>query len=76
VLRFVSGDFIGPFLPNYEAVQSTKHCFGLQRIDHCVGNTDNLFEVTDYIMKMTGAKNLHCLQWRCPLLTEAHGACS
>lgn len=32
VLRFVSSDkFDGPFLPNYEPVESYKLCYGLQR---------------------------------------------
>ena len=56
VLRFVSGDFAGPFLPNFEEVDIEPYSFGLQRIDHCVGNVPELFEVTDYLMKITGAR--------------------
>ena len=55
VLRFVSGDFEGPFLPNYAPVDAPYHCYGLQRMDHCVGNAPRLFEVTDYLSKMLGA---------------------
>lgn len=54
-LRFVSGAFSGPFLPGFEAVDSVEHSYGLQRLDHCVGNAPALFDVTDYLMKITGA---------------------
>jgi hypothetical protein len=55
VLRLVSGDFEGPFLPNYKPVDSPVHSYGLQRMDHCVGNVPTLFEATDYLSKVTGA---------------------
>lgn len=58
VLRFVSGSSGGPFLPGYEAVDGPQHTFGLQRLDHCVCNAPRLFEVTDYLMKVTGVSTL------------------
>lgn len=61
VLRFVSGTFDGPFLPNFAAVEAAPHCFGLQRMDHCVGNVPKLFEVTDYLCSITGACFCGCL---------------
>lgn len=55
VLRFVSGNFNGSFLPNYEPLQVTKRLdFGMIRVDHIVGNVPSLFETTDYIMSSTG----------------------
>jgi 4-hydroxyphenylpyruvate dioxygenase len=61
VLRFVSGDFKGPFLCTFTAVEPQGESYGLQRLDHCVGNVPKLFEVTDYLMQITGA-SLHLLQ--------------
>ena len=58
-LRFVSGAFAGPFLPGFEAIhEPAAHSYGLQRLDHCVGNAPELFDVTDYLMKVTGAQRL------------------
>eukprot|EP01039_Chlorochromonas_danica_P001501 gene1500-1635_t len=56
VLRWISGDFAGHFLPNYQAVEvKHSHNFvGLTRIDHIVSNVPKLFEALDYIMGMTG----------------------
>lgn len=55
VLRFVSGDFKGPFLSTFTAVEPQGESYGLQRLDHCVGNVPKLFDVTDYLMGITGA---------------------
>lgn len=54
VMRFVSGDFPGPFLPGYEAVDAPRISYGLQRLDHAVGNVPRLFDVTDYLAAATG----------------------
>lgn len=56
VLRWISGDFSGQFLPNYKAVEVKRsHNFvGLTRIDHVVSNVPKLFEALDYMMGMTG----------------------
>ncbi len=55
VIRWLSGDYEGPVLPNYEAVPVTKSkTFGLERIDHIVNNVPKLFEAVDYIMNATG----------------------
>ena len=61
VLRFVSGSFGGPLLPNYAATEAEEHCFGLQRMDHCVGNVPQLFEATDYLSRITGAQQAKSL---------------
>jgi len=55
VLRFVSKDgFEGPFLPNYEPVQSVPLSYGIIRVDHAVGNVENLEEAIEYVAKFTG----------------------
>lgn len=55
VIRWVSGDFTGPMLPNYEAVPVTKdNSFGIDRIDHIVSNVPKLFEAYDYMEAATG----------------------
>lgn len=54
VLRYVSGDFKGPFNPLYEAVDVPPLCYGLQRLDHAVGNVPELIKAVHYIMSFTG----------------------
>lgn len=55
VLRFVSGDFAGPYLPGYEHVtNSPTVCYGLQRLDHAVGNVPKLLPAVNYIAGFTG----------------------
>lgn len=54
VLRFVSGPYSDAHLPRFIAVEPEGSTFGLQRLDHCVGNVPELFEVTDYLMAITG----------------------
>lgn len=54
VMRFVSGDYDGPYLPNYEGVSGPDINYGLTRIDHCVTNVPSLFDAVDYICKYTG----------------------
>ena len=57
VLRWVSGDYTGPVLPNYEPVEvpaGSNNTCGLDRIDHIVSNVPNLFEAVDYIEAATG----------------------
>lgn len=54
VIRYVSGSFKGPFLAGYQAVQAPLLSYGLQRLDHAVGNTHNLVEAVEYIMNFTG----------------------
>ena len=56
VLRLVSkhDGYNGPFLPNYAAVQSPPVTYGIQRIDHIVGNVPSLLEAVNYIARMTG----------------------
>jgi len=44
-----------PYLPNYEAIKdSVPVCYGLQRLDHAVGNVPELIPVVDYICKAVG----------------------
>ena len=54
VIRWISGDFSGPFLPNYEPTPAPDATFGLVRLDHAVSNVPNLFEAVDYLMNATG----------------------
>jgi 4-hydroxyphenylpyruvate dioxygenase len=54
VLRFMSGDFDGVFLPNYVPVQSPPITYGLTRVDHCVTNVPVLFDTVDYLQKALG----------------------
>lgn len=55
-MRFISGDYKGPYLAGYEAVESPGEfvSYGLKRIDHCVGNVPKLIEAVNYIGKATG----------------------
>lgn len=55
VVRFISGDYDGPVLPNYEAVPiTTNNSYGLERCDHIVSNVPKLFEAIDYFCNATG----------------------
>ncbi|KAK9817847.1 hypothetical protein WJX72_003032 [[Myrmecia] bisecta] len=54
VLRFVSGSFQGPFIANYAKVDSPPLCYGLDRLDHAVGNVPRLLEAVEYIARATG----------------------
>jgi 4-hydroxyphenylpyruvate dioxygenase len=55
VLRFVSGTFQGPYMPGYETVQVDGGLnYGIDRIDHVVGNVPDLITARDYLMKCTG----------------------
>lgn len=55
VLRYVSGDFDGSYLPGYTPVtDSPQVCYGLTRLDHAVGNVPELIPAVEYITKFTG----------------------
>lgn len=54
VLRYVSGDFEGPYLANYEPLEGRQVCYGIQRLDHAVGNVPTLLEAVEYIVHFTG----------------------
>eukprot|EP00798_Chlamydomonas_sp_ICE-L_P024026 gene24026-9601_t len=55
VLRYVSGSFQGPFLSNYTPVEDAPTVsYGLQRLDHAVGNVPELLPVLEYVMRFTG----------------------
>lgn len=44
-----------PYLPNYEAIKdAVPVCYGLQRLDHAVGNVPELIPVVDYICNAVG----------------------
>jgi 4-hydroxyphenylpyruvate dioxygenase len=58
VIRFVSGDQTGPFLPSYETIEAPSVCYGLQRLDHLVGNVPNLLDSVSYLRDATGAYSL------------------
>ena len=60
VIRWVSGTFLGPMLPNYQPT-NTSHLgskssstFGILRLDHSVSNVPKLFEAVDYLAAATG----------------------
>ncbi len=59
VLRFVSGDFTGPMLPNYKAsptaaLMDGPATYGLHRLDHIVSNVPDLFAAQDFMMQTFG----------------------
>ncbi|PRW55993.1 4-hydroxyphenylpyruvate dioxygenase [Chlorella sorokiniana] len=55
VLRFVSGDYEGPFLPGWQAVEDAPHVsYGLERLDHAVGNVPELIPQVEYMAKALG----------------------
>ncbi|KAF0708855.1 hypothetical protein As57867_006173, partial [Aphanomyces stellatus] len=54
VLRFLSGNYKGRFLPGYEDVEGPDVSIGLERLDHAVGNVPNLVEAVEYVTKYTG----------------------
>ena len=56
VIRWISGDFNGSYLPGYEETprSDVNAHLGLLRIDHIVGNVPNLFDAIDYIINAIG----------------------
>lgn len=55
VVRWISGDYDGPALPNYEPVPVTHdNSYGLVRCDHIVSNVPKLFEAVDYFCNAVG----------------------
>jgi 4-hydroxyphenylpyruvate dioxygenase len=54
VFRWISGSYIGPFLPNCNLVASPDINYGLDRIDHIVTNVPVLFDVVDHLMGVIG----------------------
>lgn len=57
ILRFVSGNFEGPYLPGYERVPTgddTQQSYGLQRLDHAVGNVDDMAATVKALRAATG----------------------
>ena len=55
VIRWISGDFNGSYLPGYEETPGDINAhLGLLRIDHIVGNVPNLFDAIDYIVNAIG----------------------
>lgn len=58
VLRFLSrhNNYTGHFLPTYQDLPPppTPNTYGLERLDHAVGNVYNLLDAVNYLGKMTG----------------------
>jgi len=59
VIRWVSGDFDGPMLPNYTVnpragLKDGPMSYGLLRLDHAVSNVPVLFEAVDYLQNALG----------------------
>lgn len=53
--RYVSGGFSGPFLAGYTPLpDSPSVSYGIQRLDHAVGNTHDLLKAVEYIVRFTG----------------------
>ena len=49
----------GPFLPGYSAVEGAPAVsYGLQRLDHAVGNVPELMPVLDYVARVFGEPGL------------------
>lgn len=44
----------GPYLAGYTEVKSHPLSYGLQRLDHAVGNVHDMQETVDYVAKATG----------------------
>lgn len=59
VIRFVSGDFAGPFLPGYEAApgspRSAAQSVGILRIDHVNGDSNDFMPALQYLSDALGA---------------------
>jgi hypothetical protein len=55
VFRWISGNYAGPFLPTYHAVEAPVISFGFDRIDHVAVCVPDLFEVVDYVQRVTGS---------------------
>ena len=47
-------DLQGPYMPNFEAVDSEQESYGLQRLDHAVGNVHVMADAIDYLQRATG----------------------
>ena len=55
VLRYISGDYKGPYLPGYVPVTDVPAVdYGLRRHDHAVGNVPQLIPAVQYICNFTG----------------------
>lgn len=64
VLRYISGDYTGPMMPQYVPVDvQTSQSFGINRLDHCVGNVPNLLETVNYICDFTGMQYVSLNIW-------------
>ncbi|OQR87843.1 4-hydroxyphenylpyruvate dioxygenase [Achlya hypogyna] len=54
VLRYVSGNYKGRYMPGYENVEGPEVSIGIERLDHAVGNVPNLVEAVQYVCDFTG----------------------
>jgi 4-hydroxyphenylpyruvate dioxygenase len=55
VLRFVQlNGFVGPHLPNYEAIDGPEVTYGLKYLDHIVSNVHELVPAAAYLCKSLG----------------------
>lgn len=41
-------------MPNFEAVESQQESYGLQRLDHAVGNVHVMADTVNYLQQATG----------------------
>lgn len=45
----------GAYLPGFRLMpEAPRICYGIRRLDHAVGNTHDLLETVNYIIRMTG----------------------
>ncbi|OQR87858.1 4-hydroxyphenylpyruvate dioxygenase [Achlya hypogyna] len=54
VLRYVSGNYKGRYMPGYENVDGPDLSIGIDRLDHAVGNLPKLIEAMEYVCGFTG----------------------
>uniref|UniRef100_M4BWQ0 4-hydroxyphenylpyruvate dioxygenase n=1 Tax=Hyaloperonospora arabidopsidis (strain Emoy2) TaxID=559515 RepID=M4BWQ0_HYAAE len=50
VIRWISGDFDGGFVPGYETCACPDASIGIQRLDHCVGNVPKLLDAVNMVL--------------------------
>lgn len=67
----------GPYLPGYTATPDEPQIsYGLQRLDHAVGNVHKLVEALEHIMGFTGwfgvPKHTTALCYSCVTISSAH----
>lgn len=74
VLRWVSGEYSGPMLPNYDLINiNNLKNFGIVRLDHAVHNVPDLMETVEYL---TGGKLKYNFEKNCVFIVVIIGSCA